>query len=112
MEGKASTVSRPSTDPSGETRLRHPESMTAMLDRIDWASLPPQVQKTIQTLGPLIVAGYSLGQMATSLGQPEVAVRERIAELCEAMLSHAGELEEQLRERAEELRHRGPAQAG
>jgi hypothetical protein len=86
--------------------------MTALTGQVEWLGLPPEVQKTITTLGPLILAGYSQPEMAKSVGQSQEWIGDRIAELKEALLQASGDLEEQLRERAEELRRvRGPGRA-
>jgi hypothetical protein len=80
--------------------------MTVLTEKVSWGSLPPEAQSTITTLGELIAEGYSLAEMARAVHKHESWVRDRIDELRDAMLSQAGELEEQLRERAEQLRHR------
>jgi hypothetical protein len=80
--------------------------MTAMLDRIDWASLPPKERKTISTLGSLLAEGYSRSEIAKKTGQTEAQVTSAIADLAEVLLQASGELELQLRARVESLRRR------
>jgi hypothetical protein len=81
--------------------------MTALVDVVDWLALPNDVRETTETIGPLLIEGYAQTEIAQMIGRSSQDVTTAIAELREAMLSSAGDLEERLRDRAEELRRRG-----
>jgi len=80
--------------------------MTAMLETIDWVSLPIEQQQTLRSLGSLLAEGFSRSEISAKTGKTETQVAVEIRELAEVLLAHSGELELQLRARVESLRRR------
>ena len=91
MGSTASPTSAMSSSPTQITGERKASATTpstqAMLDLIDWSALPPEAKAVARRLGPMLCEGYSVKEIARSLGRNDDWVSARIRILRDAIVS-------------------------
>ena len=80
---------------------------TTLLELIDWGRLPPDAKAVARRLGPMLCEGYSVKEIARSLGRKDDWVSARIRILRDAIVAQVREqldgMEADLRAHIEKL---------
>jgi hypothetical protein len=81
-------------------------SIVEILDYIDPTALPPEIQQTIQVIGPLLVSGLTMTEIASRLGRKKDWTRDRLRDIRRALLAqavdHIDDMNPALRHRVEQ----------
>lgn len=114
MAGTGSTASQISDQQSKVARIGSKRSgvatassTQAVLDLIDWTALSPEAKAVARRVGPMLCEGYSVKEIARSLGRNDDWVSARIRILRDAIVAQVSEqldgMEADLRAHIEKL---------
>lgn len=103
----SATSSNEKTISGQQVESRTTPSTQALLEMIDWNALPPEAKAVVRRIGPMLCEGYSVKEIARSLGRNDDWVSARIAILRDAIKAQARSqldgMEAGLRARIEKL---------